>query len=470
MTAVERLQTRQNEIAREVAAARTELFPEEGDAPDEARCDELRARLVEIAADYEHVQNDLELARSTEGIGEIRQMRADTRFGQDTGPSNGRRPEQSVERDLTPPTAREIMAQDLLSKRYVHGHPLSEEQQVAVFRSTAAERLFGRVLLARSAGNAVNNLSDAEWAAWRQYQRNRGLAERAINVGDYNVATTAEGAEYVPTALDTMIIGARRYAGPLAGDGLVRVYRLPYYANLDIGTMGILTAGTKAEATDAEARLAATGKVEFAPKDKDVYIVASEQVMQTPVNFETHIVAEASRALGRLYNSERSVGDGTGDNMQGFAGYVGTATNRREVATAATVVEADALAMLALLDYAHHAQPNTRIMFHASVMWHIWATRDSVGGNSVFNVDNNSRLVFPDGTPYAVNNGLEALGTADHKVMAVGDFGRYGVFYAGGMRAASDYIVRSGQYEISLRQWTDGRPVDVEAFKFMEDK
>ena len=472
MTAVERLQNRHNEIAREVATVRSELFPEdEASAPDEARCTELRDRLGTLATDYERTQSDLDLARQTEGIQEIRQLRADTRFGQDDGPQNGNRAEQSIERDLTPPTARQIFDQDMLAKRHLAGQDLSEADKVTVFRSTAAERLFGRVLLARSGGRSQNTLSDAEWAAWRAYQRNRAEAERAINTNDFNITTATEGSEFVPTALETTIFGARSYAGPLAGDELVTAYRSPSYGNLDIPTMGILTAGDKAEATDSVAKLATTGKVSFTPKDKEVFIVASEQIMMTPVNFETHISTEAGRALGRLYNTERSVGSGTSPAMQGFAGYTASALNSREVATAATIVEADVLAMLALLEYSNIGNPNTMIMFHASVLWHLWATRDATGGISVFNVNPaTGMLIFPGGINYAVNNGLQALGTDDNKVMGVGDFSRYGVYYAGGLRAAMDFDVRSGQYHIALRQWTDGSPIDASSFRFMADK
>ena len=156
-------------------------------------------------------------------------------------------------------------------------------------------------------------------------------------------------------------------------------------------------------------------------------------------------------------------------NFQGAFGYTGTATNRREVATSGSIDEADIMAMIGLLDADNWFRPNTRLMMHQSVLLDIWQLRSS--GTPILAIDpTNRRLFAPLGLPYDLNNGLQALGTADNKVMGFGDFARYGVYYAQGLRASTDYEAISDQYLLTWHQWTDGSPLDSNSFRFMEDK
>ena len=189
--------------------------------------------------------------------------------------------------------------------------------------------------------------------------------------------------------------------------------------------------------------------------------------MLSPVNFDTHISAEAGRGFARLYNSQRTLGSGTGTSFTGAFGISGSQnTEYYQTASATAITEAEFLGMLRLLDYDNVGNPSTRLMLHPNVLYYLWGLNNS--GFPIFNVNPVSgSLVFPDGIPYAANSGLEALAT-DNKVVGIGDFQRYGVYYAMGLRAAMDYDIDADQYRMAWRQWTDGNPLDQNSFRWLQ--
>lgn len=439
------------------------------DVPEEQRAEHVQ-KLTRITARVTALKEEIRALEQIEAMDRNNAVREDISPGRT--PANPSKPSLSMERDLTPPSERALFDQHMTFVRSQHGQDVGDEGQAEIFRMSAVERLLGRVLLAESASRARNTLTPEEREAWDAFQQHRARVEQAVMQRDFNVGASAEGGSFVPTALEAMIFGARQYAGALATDELVRVYRSPVYANLDVPTMAIFVADEKAENTDSTSQTSATGTVNFQPVDIDVFVEATEAIMMAPVNFEAHVGPEAGRAFGRYYNRERLRGPGGAGRFTGAFTETASAANRRTVATSSAVTKTDLIALFRLLlDWSNFEHPSFRVLIHPTALWSLYEAVQSGTDNALFALPRTGRLVMPETLPYSVNGGLQPLdGTAGNKVIGIGDFSRYGVYYAGGMRVAMDYNVKKGVYEMSMRQWTDGAPLDTSSFRRIEDK
>lgn len=452
MSLIKTLEQRANKLREEALKLALELRKE--DLTEERRT-EIREQLRKAKTDVENAREELQIVRDMEPT-PVAQARRDLNPG-------GGSPQASSP-DLRSPTVEEIRERAQLGLYLNQGRTLSDEQIERAARTWPVEELFGRMQM-DGARPSLNVVSADERSAWHAHQ---AVLTRAL-ANPYNTTGATQGAEFVPTNIEQSIVGARKHDGPLAGDDLVSVFRIDYFGNLDVPRVtGAAEATPIAEGTDTDGNRLATGNVSFNPHKFHYAVPANSEMLMGWVNFEEFITGEAGRGFGRAYNSQRTVGNGTGRNMRGFTDAGADGTVRAVVGTADTIVKTDISAMYKLLDYGHFNRPGTRVMMHPSTELDLFDLADADGSIRISQVT--GQLLLPRNVPYELNSAMAVKGAAGRRVMAVGDFGRYGVFYAAGMRVYTEYLSRSDQYLMTWYQWTDGQRIDGDAFRFLDDK
>ena len=432
----------------------------DADKADEAKTE--REAFDAAMAAAEATKADLERAAKMDDLGDIKIIRSQRSTGPDTVRKGS--PQQSFERDLTPPSQERMVERHNLLVDAMRGRSLSDEQTSALHRSWPVERLFPRVL-ADMARPTSGHLSSDQRTAWDEY----GVQVRAL--GTHYTTVAGDGAEFVPTFLHSQIYDSLKHYGPLADDSLITVLRIGFGAKIDIPTANSLVKATVVGAgTDGTIDQQDTGDVNYTPHKyhKQVGIV-SELMLDDYVNFETWVNGSVSEAFGGAFNDDRTLGNGTSKMTGAFAG-TSSATNSHQIAANTSIAEEDVLAMLKLLDYAYQQLPGCRIMMHASTELDLMAQRKS--GQRVYDLNPSTRrLILPRGLPYAVNNAFAtARDSNTNKLIGIGDFGRYVSVYGGGMRVNSEYISRSDEFLLTWYVAVDGERTRDDAFRWIRGR
>lgn len=358
---------------------------------------------------------------------------------------------------------------------------LSEIDAARAFEEFPQERLFV-ARLAELQGRKEPHLSDEQRTAWRAYQ---GVAERALS-DSMVVANDAKGGDLAPDSWVMDIMSYMAYSGPLADFGLVRTFGQPgtntlhYPRVTDAETKEAQAPGTDpAEGKDIDYTVFATDEITLTPRKRGVIVPTTEEMLAS-TNFRQWLTMEVGTLIGRKVNRELTLGGGTAATPDEAEGVVtGENTAGRFVAKggvrAAALAEADVKALFKLMNLSYRRAPGTVAMAHSNTVLEFTFLRESTGGNLVFpRTADRGNVMLPHNIPLLENDALPDAQTAaaNKAVVVLGNMPRYIVArgMGGGIRVGSEFFLRSQQWELGWHLWYDGKPGDVNAFRFIQGK
>ena len=402
-------------------------------------------------------QEDLKLAQQAEQLHDIQAIRRDVAMG-----GGARRDGGEIGLDDFRRRATEIRRHKLFPSRK------RTDEQIAIAEEVfPGEDQVHRAMLERITGRSVMTEEQR-----KQYESFMELNKRAI-AGGYVPGTAGQGAEYVPTVLESTIFAQATYEGPLATDeGLNIVTVSGFEKRMEPVLNRDADAEVIAASTDANISRPATSNIELSPwKYTKAAVFAAELFEGAFVDFEAKIVQIFGASFGVALNKDRTIGDGA-SKITGFVGRAnafGAGGNSVRVVADSAVTEVDLSNMCAGLHEGYLNRPTTRIHISKSLEFYLWTRRTN--GVREFQIGPDRRLIMPLGTPYVTNPalltyvpGATPFDEDQDKVAMIADHSAYFVLYAmGGMRMAGEYEAISDQVLMTMRLSTDGKPADASA-------
>ena len=461
-----RLETLRARLATEMTAARKLIDQGHEEGADDARRAELRGQ-AETALDTAEATR--EEIRREERIGALEAVRtvrtADEPHGGTLSPRAS---------EYEPVPVEDLVRRSELICRMQAGRRLTDEERAVASRLHPVERLFPLAMIERSRGPVREVMTTEQREAYSDHETQMVAAERAQRAlaTPYSTGTAAQGASLIPETLSQQIFAAAGFTGPMALDGRMQIFRNENAGQFKVPTVAGADSDVAARqvenADGAPARLA-TGSVTLDTEKFAVHRALSwEMLVGDYTSFETWLSGQAGEAFGRQFNRDRTRGDGT-NKPTGLAPDAGTANRAVDVATSATIVQADVTAVLKLLDHTYYDRPGTTLQMHPNTELDLLELRAS--GTPVFRTAPDGKLILARvGSRYELNGACQETGANDRLLIVVGDLSQYGVLYVGGMRAAMEYQQQADQYLMSFFQSHDGKPLVAQAFAALYDK
>lgn len=432
------------------------------DEMDAGKTDEAKATLEKqerAFADAQRAHEDLERARQSNDLPDLQIVRGDTFLG--NSPS-GRR--DGADRDLTPPSPRELADRHELLIATLSGRELTEEETVQAYRVFPVEKLFVKRILQLSQVDGYDFEPD-ERKAWAQYQ----ASMRSFNAGNFesraytNVMNLADGAgaEVIPTVLQTRIWPDVYRMGPLADDTGLTVIRLPWEAKTEVALLGgTPDAVVRGPGVDGDPVKPTTGKIAFSPKKYSLHVPLASEILIGGgyTDIETRITQWIAKGFGRRFNIDRTDGDGGNAHVKGFLQDAQTGVTTAS-GTAITATEVRDLIIAYGEDYL--GRPGTRFMCTLATENYIAQLRTSNGQREFPLNGVEGRPILPYGVGMPTwNRAMDQIPTtaaAGNEPCAIVDLAEYAVLYIGQMRFAREYDVLSDSQLLGVFMSTDSK-------------
>lgn len=276
-----------------------------------------------------------------------------------------------------------------------------------------------------SRGASLDELSQEERAVLKEGVQ---LAnEQRTQVSTQGTSTTA-GGYTVPVELSNQIIKSMKAWGPMYDEDICTVISTSTGVTIKIPTVDdtAVTAGQHSEGT---AMTDDGGKdVTFGQKSLEAYGYDTEWVKfslelarDSIFNMESLLGSLLGERLGRIANSQLTIGDGTGDPN----GIVTASTKGKDAATATAVTYDELIDLVHSVDPAYRQSPKVRFMFNDLTLAALRKLKDGDGRYIWTNGD------VQNGVPgsilgyrYSVNQAMDGVATGKKSIL-FGDFGKY---------------------------------------------
>lgn len=276
------------------------------------------------------------------------------------------------------------------------------------------------------AGGLVADLSAEERAVLRA-----GVdAEAERELRAQSAGTTTAGGFTVPVELSNQIVVAMRAWGPMYDENLCTVLNTASGAQINIPTVDDTTNSTTAKRDENAAMVDdGSGDVTFGQRRLDAFVYATpfvrfsmELAQDSIFAMETMLGGLLGERLGRIANSQLTIGDGTGDPN----GIVTAASLGKTCASATAVTADEILDFIHSVDPAYRASPRARVMFNDATLLAIRKLKDGQGNYLITEApDGSGRMrVGAVTVPYVINQAVPSLG-ANNRFMVYGDFSKY---------------------------------------------
>jgi HK97 family phage major capsid protein len=251
-----------------------------------------------------------------------------------------------------------------------------------------------------------------------------GFAE----VRTQTAGSAAAGGYTVPTTLASLIVEVMKDWGPMYDPGITDEMVTSSGNPFDIPTNNDTANSAAALAEAADLVDDNSGDLVFGQVQLSAYVYATpwlklsfELLQDSAFNLEQFVARKLGERLGRLANTQLTVGDGAGD-----PNGVVTASALGKTAAAAAAIAADELIDLQhSVNAAYRRSPSCRWMFADTTLAAIRKLKDG-DGNYLWQMGD-VRVGAPDlilGKPYSVNDDVPAI-AANGKPVLFGDFSRY---------------------------------------------
>jgi len=267
----------------------------------------------------------------------------------------------------------------------------------------------------------LSALSEEERAALRA-----GVAPKEARA--QTVGTPAGGGYTVPTELSDQLIKSMKAWGPMYDEDICTVMTTTGGNPIDIPTIDdtAVTAGKHTEAgavTDDGGKDATFGKKTLNAYSYDTeWVRFSWELAQDSIfNFETLLGGLLGERLGRLANSELTIGDGTDDPN----GIVTASSLGKTTAAAGAVTYDEIIDLVHSVDPAYRQSPKVRFMYNDLTLSVLRKLKDGEGryiwtqGDVTTGVP--STIL---GYRFSINQAMDNVSTGK-KSMLFGDFGKY---------------------------------------------
>jgi predicted phage gp36 major capsid-like protein len=239
-----------------------------------------------------------------------------------------------------------------------------------------------------SRGASLDELSQEERAVLKEGVQ---LAnEQRTQVSTQGTSTTA-GGYTVPVELSNQIIKSMKAWGPMYDEDICTV----------IST--------------------STGVTIKIPTVDDTAVTAGQHSEGTAMTMESLLGSLLGERLGRIANSQLTIGDGTGDPN----GIVTASTKGKDAATATAVTYDELIDLVHSVDPAYRQSPKVRFMFNDLTLAALRKLKDGDGRYIWTNGD------VQNGVPgsilgyrYSVNQAMSGIATGNKSIL-FGDFGKY---------------------------------------------
>lgn len=252
----------------------------------------------------------------------------------------------------------------------------------------------------------------------------RGYVENRTQTAGSNAA----GGYTVPTTLAAKIVEVMKDWGPMYDPGITDEMVTSSGNPFDIPTNNDTANSAAALAEGADLTDDDSGDLAFGEVSLSAYVYATpwlkmsfELLQDSIFNLEQFVARKLGERLGRLANTQLTVGDGAGDPN----GIV-TASALGKTAAAVAAITADEMIDLQhSVNAAYRRSPSCRWMFADTTLAALRKLKDG-DGNYLWQMGD-VRVGAPDlilGKPYAVNDDVPAL-AASAKAVLFGDFSRY---------------------------------------------
>ncbi|CAI2935030.1 phage major capsid protein [Aminobacter niigataensis] len=240
--------------------------------------------------------------------------------------------------------------------------------------------------------------------------------------------TATAGGYTVPTELANVIIETMKAWGPMYDDDICTVMNTASGNQIDLPTVDD-TAVTAEKHTEGAALTDDGGKdVTFGQKHLNAYVFDTEFVkfsfelaQDSIFNMENLLGGLLGKRLGRIANSQLTVGDGTDDPN----GIVTASSLGKTAAAAAAVTYDEVIDLVHSVDPAYRQSPKVRFMFNDLTLGSLRKLKDGEGRyiwtqGDVTNGVPGSIL----GYRYSINQAMANIATGQ-KSLLFGDFGSY---------------------------------------------
>lgn len=274
----------------------------------------------------------------------------------------------------------------------------------------------------------------AAFDAWMRKGEAELSAEQRAQMRDQSTIVGSLGGYTVPpTFLAKVIETLKYYGGALNVVSVLDTEsgnEIMWPTNDDTSNSGaILDEGTVITGQDITFGQKKLGAFTYTSK----LIKVSLQLMQdTGINLEAFIGKKAGQRLGRIWNTDLTVGVGAPNSPQGIVtGAVTGAT----AAGATAITYDDVINLIHSVDPAYRASPACTFMFHDLILAALRKLKDTQG-RPLWNVNvaAGAPPSFLD-YPYVINNDMASTVATTNKTMAFGDFGEmYQARRSGGMQ------------------------------------
>lgn len=276
------------------------------------------------------------------------------------------------------------------------------------------------------AGGLVADLTAEE----RNALRAGVVADLPPEMRAQSAGTGSAGGFTVPVELSDQIIVSMRAWGPMYDENLCTVLTTVGGGQINIPTVDDAGNTTTGKRDEGAAMVDdASGDVTFGQRRLDAFVYATpfvrfsmELAQDSIFAMETMLGGLLGERLGRIANSQLTIGDGTGDPN----GIV-TAASLGVTAASATAVTADEiLNFVHSVDPAYRASPRCRVMFNDSTLLALRKLKDGQGNYLITEApDGSGRLRIGSVTvPYVINQAMASM-AANNRFMVYGDFGKY---------------------------------------------
>lgn len=276
-----------------------------------------------------------------------------------------------------------------------------------------------------SRGASLDELSQEERAVLKEGVKL--AAEQRTQVSTQGTSTTA-GGYTVPVELSNQIIKSMKAWGPMYDEDICTVISTSTGVTIKIPTVDdtAVTAGQHSEGT---AMTDDGGKdVTFGQKSLEAYGYDTEWVKfslelarDSIFNMESLLGSLLGERLGRIANSQLTIGDGTGDPN----GIVTASTKGKDAATATAVTYDELIDLVHSVDPAYRQSPKVRFMFNDLTLAALRKLKD--GNGSYIWTHGDVQGGVPGtilGYRYSVNQAMDGVATGKKSIL-FGDFGKY---------------------------------------------
>jgi HK97 family phage major capsid protein len=191
-------------------------------------------------------------------------------------------------------------------------------------------------------------------------------------------------------------------------------------------------------------------------------LVSNQLVQDSGFDIETHITTIANERIGRLLNGYTTTGTGTSQPQ----GFVTGATLGKTAASTTAFTYGEILDLLYSLDPAYRSSPAFGVMAHNAVIGAVRKLVDTNGRPIWLPNDGFDTIA---GVKWFANNSMASAFTTGQKLIAAGDWSRYGVQEVQGARLVKlvERYADNNQVGYIVFKRMDGRMLDTTAIKYL---